>query len=177
MIDEQNSSRESVSPKHASDNVQDRVDPVQGGDTETPESADDHESDEARTARVSKLPIRPSQSEVSSHMTTHLPYRSWCPHCVRGKSKGKPHHKTTQEGKSVPIVAMDYMFMHESQSENEEKGMPILVARDLLDSERGTGMIFARVVPQKGVHAYAVKNLAADIALLGHSELVLKSDG
>ena len=37
-------------------------------------------------------------------------------------------------------------------------------------------MIFARVVPQKGVHPYAVKNTAADIALLGHPEIVFKSD-
>ena len=49
--------------------------------------------------------------------------------------------------------------------------------RDLLDAEKGTGMLFARVVPNKGFHPYAVKNLAADIALLGHNELVLKSDG
>ena len=77
----------------------------------------------------------------------------------------------------IPTVAIDYMFMHESQNEREEKGMPILVAKDLLDGEHGTGMMFARVVPQKGVHAYAVKNLAADIALLGHPEIVLKSDG
>ena len=110
-------------------------------------------------ARTSKLPIRPSQSEVDSHMITHLPYRSWCPHCVRGKSKGKPHHKAVSEEKSIPTVALDYMFMHESQNEHEEKGMPIIVAKDLLDNKHGTGMIFARVVPQKGVNAYAVKTL------------------
>ena len=69
------------------------------------------------------------------------------------------------------------MFMHESQNEHEEKGMPIIVAKDLLDNKHGTGMIFARVVPQKVVNAYAVKNLASDIALLGHPEIVLKSDG
>ena len=55
--------------------------------------------------------------------------------------------------------------------------MPILVAKDLTDSSAGTGMIFARVVPNKGVQPYAVKNLSADIKLLGHPELVLKSDG
>merc|ERR1711989_35153 len=37
-------------------------------------------------------------------------------------------------------------------------------------------MIFARVVPHKGVHPYAVKNTAADVASLGYSELLLKSD-
>ena len=46
---------------------------------------------EAVNARIASLPKRPSQSEVDAHMLTHLPFRSWCPHCVRGKSKGKPH--------------------------------------------------------------------------------------
>ena len=125
MNEGQHPSSESVSPKNATDDTQDRVSPVQGGECENPTSADDHESDEARRARVSKMPVRPSQSEVDNHMTTHLPYRSWCPHCVRGKSKGRPHHRAAREGKSVPTVAIDYMFMHESQNENEEKGMPI----------------------------------------------------
>ena len=55
--------------------------------------------------------------------------------------------------------------------------MPIHVAKDLHNDSCGTGMIFARVVPPKGVHPYAVKNLAADIGLLGLPEIILKSDG
>ena len=38
-------------------------------------------------------------------------------------------------------------------------------------------MIFARVVPKKGVNPYAVKQTASDIAALGHPELIMKSDG
>ena len=55
--------------------------------------------------------------------------------------------------------------------------MPILVIKDSQDSNCGTGMVFARVVPKKGANQYAVKRLAGDIALLGHPELILKSDG
>ena len=72
---------------------------------------------------------------------------------------------------------MDYMFMHEAQSESEECGMPILVAKDLVQYSCGNGMVFARVVPSKGVQSYAVKSVASDIASLGHPEMVLKSDG
>ena len=93
--------------------------PAQGGVCEFPGSVDDAESEEAQAARTSKSPVKPAQSEVNSHMLTHLPYRAWCPHCVRGKSKGKPHARTAKEGKSVPTVAVDYMFMHESQSDHE----------------------------------------------------------
>lgn len=29
-------------------------------------------------------PRKPSQAEVDLHELHHLPYRNWCPHCVRG---------------------------------------------------------------------------------------------
>ena len=57
MSDIQHISRESVSPEYISDEVQNRVDPVQGGESESLVSADDHESDEACIARVSELLI------------------------------------------------------------------------------------------------------------------------
>ena len=134
-----------------------------------------HES-EAVKARLVKAPIRPSDVEVEEHMLTHLPFRAWCKHCVRGKSKGKRHSVAQRQDHVVPTLAVDYMFMHSTQGPDEEKGMPILVGRDIADGVEGTGMIFARVVPRKGVHPYAVKCLASDIARLGHQRLVLKSD-
>ena len=33
-------------------------------------------------------PRKPSQSEGDQHNLTHLPYRSWCTHCVRGRGGG-----------------------------------------------------------------------------------------
>ena len=75
----------------------------------------EEESEEAKGAKGARVPTKPSQEEVEEHMLTHLPYRSWCPHCVRGKAKGKPHKRRKQEDKEVPTVALDYMFMHELQ--------------------------------------------------------------
>ena len=69
------------------------------------------------------------------------------------------------------------MFMHGNQEEDEERGMPILVVKDEPKEGTGTGMVFAYVVPQKGVQPYAVKKLAETIGQLGHPEIVLKSDG
>ena len=131
-------------------------------------------SAEAAAVEQESTPRRPPQEEVDRHMLTHLPYRSWCPHCVRGKSRGK-HHSGSTGSKQIPTIAVDYMYMHESQDANEEKGMPILVARDLNLGGVGTGMVFARVVPSKGVQAYAVKSLAADVTSLGYNEFVFKT--
>ena len=149
----------------------------QGGEREEAAQEQEGEPEEARKAKGTKVPIKPSKEEVDEHMLTHLPFRSWCPHCIRGKSKGRPHKKAGEEQKEVPTIALDYTFMHESQNKHEEKGMPILVIKDIKQDDTGTGMIFAQVVPQKGVQPFAVKTLAGVVAQLGHQELILRSDG
>eukprot|EP00971_Amphidinium_carterae_P209657 4159003-Amphidinium_carterae.1 len=49
------------------------------------------ESAEAWTAKPLAVPVRPSKAEVEAHNLTHLPYRSWCPHCVRAKARPRGH--------------------------------------------------------------------------------------
>merc|ERR1719347_1055529 len=80
------------------------------------------EEEEATQPRVGEAPVRPNQEEVEQHMTTHLPFRSWCPHCVRGKSGSKPHKKD-QGMHEMPTVAVEYMFMHSQQHEQGERGI------------------------------------------------------
>ena len=67
------------------------------------------------------VPTMPSQEEVEAHMLTHVPYRSWCKRCVRGKAKGKPHFRTGAGGDDVPCVALDYMYMMCDQEEDGEE--------------------------------------------------------
>ena len=67
--------------------------------------------EEAVRPKTRALPKQPSAEEVENHMVTHLPFRDWCPHCVRGKSGSKPH-RNTQGVHEIPTVAIDYMFMH-----------------------------------------------------------------
>jgi hypothetical protein len=61
-----------------------------------PGSSDDHlkldESEESRKPNVKRLPPQVAQEEVDRHNVTHLPFRSWCQHCVRGKATDD-HHK------------------------------------------------------------------------------------
>ena len=59
--------------------------------------------------------------------------------------------KLHNEG-DVPTIGIDYMYMHSEQEKEEEKGMPIVVAKD-----NRTKMIMARVVPSKGLDGYAVE--------------------
>ena len=41
-------------------------------------------------------PRKPSAKDVEDHNRTHLPYRNWCPHCVRAKGKDMDHRKASQ---------------------------------------------------------------------------------
>ena len=52
----------------------------EGGDAE--EGGAESEPEEARRVKTAKAPAKPSKEEVDEHMVTHLPFRSWCPHCV-----------------------------------------------------------------------------------------------
>ena len=36
-------------------------------------------------------PCMPTAEEVKRHYLTHVPYRSWCPHCVKGRGKEMAH--------------------------------------------------------------------------------------
>ena len=55
-------------------------------------------------------PKLPSAEEVEAHNLTHLPYRSWCPHCVRGKGKTMDHRLAGRE-KVMRELHVDYCFM------------------------------------------------------------------
>ncbi len=55
----------------------------------------------------------PSEAEVQQHCLTHMPYRNWCPHCVRGRGREMDHKKTKEKGEEEPTVPeyhMDYCF-------------------------------------------------------------------
>ena len=71
-------------------------------------------------------PREPSAEERLEHEKTHLPFRSWCRHCVGGRGKeeacreGKRSHDTAE-------VHMDFMFMGD---EGNEKTWAMLVVRE-----------------------------------------------
>ena len=48
--------------------------------------ADDHECGRRVPKRVAD-PKMPTQAEIDEHNLTHMPYRSWCIHCVRGRAE------------------------------------------------------------------------------------------
>ena len=96
----------------------------------------------------------PTQSEIDDHNVDHLPYRSCCECCGKGKASGEPHRRIAVESK-IPIIALGYMFIfngkivmrHElSEEEMENVLAKVLVVKDTLSRS-----IFAHVVKKEGV--------------------------
>ena len=90
-------------------------------------------SKEGLKPKVVKAGYNPTQKEIDEHMPLHLPYRTWCARCVKGKRHGLPHKTKSMQDKDdeqVQVVSIDYMFIGDNQKKNEEKGMPILVVKD-----------------------------------------------
>ena len=55
------------------------------------------EGEEGRMAVGMRPPPVVSQAERDEHNRTHTPFRSWCPHCMRGRGKSTPHMKGQQD--------------------------------------------------------------------------------
>ena len=113
-------------------------------------------------------PYNPTKAEIEQHNVTHLPYRSWCPVCVKAKGKATGHRvRESHHHAGVPITSMDYCFLCESgdvldtEGDGEEAPMckvsghrlqPIVVMYDAR-----TKGIYAHSVAKKGANPGACK--------------------
>ena len=97
--------------------------------------------EEGRRLRSIGDPRLPSVREVEEHNLTHLPYRNWCPHCVRGRGKDLDHRKSLDDDRNIREFSFDYCFP------GDDKGSRLTV---LVGRERVTGMTMASIVPVKG---------------------------
>ena len=72
------------------------------------------EKEEEHVVPQVKKPVNaPSDKEVREHYKTHIPFRNWCPHCVKGRAKAGFHMKRKEEdeGTQVPVISFDCMYL------------------------------------------------------------------
>ena len=112
----------------------------------------------------------PSQEEVEKHNLTHLPYRNWCPHCLKGRGKEAPHHRSVGGHGELPEVSLDYCF---PSREGGTGSLIILAAK-----ERHSKMTMATVVPTKTTGSFAANRVWAFLREIGckNGDIILKSD-
>jgi hypothetical protein len=133
------------------------------------DDVDDAEFGVRATQKV-KDPKMPKQEEIEEHEKTHLPYRSWCRHCVRGRGK-EALHKKMKEKPDINEVHFDFFFM----GKEGEPGRTIPIAAV---KERITGMMMAAVVPRKSGGVYIAKRVMAFLQEVGceFGDVTVKSD-
>ena len=99
--------------------------------------------DEGVMPKVKVSSEMPSKEDIDSHMVTHIPYRPWCDHCVRGRAVNDHHQKGISMESSVSVISADYAYFGETSEERkdrkakERKGeedkrdeMPFVVVKD-----------------------------------------------
>jgi hypothetical protein len=164
--------KEGVQKEHEEREERDKDVQEQGG--QASEQIDMGNDEEFGKRAVRKLhdPKLPSEHEVQEHnLSGHMPFRSWCPHCVRGRGKEMDHKKQGDEDEvGIPEYHLDYCFPGDSEGER----LTVLVV-----VERYTKMKKAVVVPKKGsTGSYAARMVLELMNECGDKdrEVIVKSD-
>ena len=152
------------------------------------------DTEDVQEIKTAKDPRQPSAEEVEEHRCTHLPFRDWCKWCIMGRGRGLQHSRTLASW--IPIVGLDYFYitkggvMKREELEQEiprnpegESDLNALrlrgdIVKCIIMRCLQTRIIFAHVIPYKGAHEdkYVAQLVAEDIAWIGHTRLILKSD-
>ena len=114
-------------------------------------------------------PIVPTAAQIEAHNLTHLPYRTWCPHCVAARRPNTHHRASSSDShRTAPLLVADYCFVRDN---DDAECVTVLVAR--LYPSRA---MLATVVDAKGPDQNAVARLARFLKDSGYSKIVYKSD-
>ncbi|CAK0820598.1 unnamed protein product, partial [Prorocentrum cordatum] len=134
----------------------------------SPAPAQLEESEAARVAISKRLPPAVSRQEFDEHQLTHLPFRSWCDHCVRGKASDDAHRARSDAEKGAPRWSMDYFFL--ARADDPQQAKPVLCCLDSL-----SGAVFAAMV-HKGGDRYALAVNQEALRFTGRTSIIILSD-
>ena len=89
-----------------------------------------------------KDPKLPTEGEVDNHYVMgHIPYRDWCPICIKAQGRDMGHMKDDGKERLLPEYSWDYCFP------GDELGFKWSV---LVGKEQGSRSLMATAVPNKG---------------------------
>ena len=81
-------------------------------------------------------PGMPTAQQRKTHNQTHMPFRSWCRHCVQGRGRDIYHGRVHDKSR-VPRICMDFMFSTErgatqdrEEADQATECIAILVLKD-----------------------------------------------
>ena len=120
---------------------------------------------EVRQPRAVGYPADPTPEERAQHELTHMPFKSWCPICVRCKSKDDQHKQVYDKR---PALQADYAFLTTREAEEQ---VTVITCIDIL-----TGMATSSIIEKKGIDQYAKKELKRFIYETGRTQGILQTD-
>ena len=123
---------------------------------------------EAAAPWTRRLPYKPTDDERMSHSVSHLPFRAWCSHCVKGLARDGSHRRDDGPPPDIPIAAMDFCFVH---TESDDDVLTILAMK-----EKPFQSVGATVLPDKSASEFAVAAIIGYLDFSGHQEDMIKCD-
>ena len=91
-------------------NAQPSAAAARDSDDDEEKGGEDIEVQDAGDVRTMKKmidPKMPSRDEVQQHELTHLPFRNWCRHCVKGRGIEAGHFRATRDVGALPEIHID----------------------------------------------------------------------
>ena len=132
-------------------------------------------SSEAVAPKHSRRPDQPTQKEIDEHRrASHIPYRSWCKHCVEGHGLHDQHKSSAEKiklDKSTPCVSLDYVFMGDVQTAAHRNTI-------LATYDNASDSIQVYVTRRKGVELWLPRAVSSELETLGYGgcRVNLKND-
>jgi len=117
---------------------------------------------------VLPTPAPPSAAEYQSHQLTHLPFASWCPHCVSGKAKETPHRRVrvqTEEHIAVPRLEADFLIVDQDRT-----------ALTVVDSTTTFLQVIMLRMGKAASDSYALRSFSAFLRFLPYLRMILQVD-
>ena len=74
----------------------------------------EHDAEEEHEPQKAlRNPGQATTAQIDEHNISHIPFRPWCKHCVRGKAKDKQSRRLTagQAQSSAPRIRLDYCML------------------------------------------------------------------
>ena len=81
--------------------------------------------------------------EEREHNLTHAAFRSWCPHCVRGRARNAPHKQISRDADAVPTLSFDYGFLGKGDTEGDEEEIAVGLSPILVMHDEISGSVFS----------------------------------
>ena len=142
------------------------------------------EHDSSECVHPMASPPTPSPEERSEHELHHATYAAWCPHCVAGQGRQRPHTKSHVDTHEH-IVYADFMYftskgeellVTEGEPPSDVDGNDVVTVLTAIDKD--SRWPFAIAIPSKKVddpNSYAVKSLENWLVNLGWKQFTLQT--